>query len=282
MSQKEKESHLWKRKPTGLHSLPTPHHFLSTILKMWSNLEQRSPSFLFPNLIPLLAERNKKEDAEEKLKKEGKKEEKIVEKIRTELAFLRGVIREAKCAASLLFFFFFPFFSPSQILLFGDKWVRRKGIINSDFTVAVAMGERSKKGGFKEMLAASQQEAPSWAAGCCAQLLPQDFGLCQPGGSWIKVEIEQMVKCSTSRLTEFSMGQYVFVGAAGGRMDQPIEQHHRETTSKVPWPGTLENETYFFYVKASEFISKEYFFWPTRASSFYYPAVLCFLWLVIT
>lgn len=81
-----------------------------------------------------------------------------MDKIRT---FLRGVIQEAKWAASLLFFFFFPVFSPSQILLFGDKWVRQKDIINSDFTVAVGMGEGSRKGGFKEMLAASQREAPS-------------------------------------------------------------------------------------------------------------------------
>jgi len=55
---------------------------------------------------------------------------------------------------------FFPVFSPSQILLFGEKWVRHKGVINNNFTVAVGMGERSKKGGFKEMLAVSQREAP--------------------------------------------------------------------------------------------------------------------------
>lgn len=74
MKQKEKESHLWKSKASGLHSLPTPYHFTSTVLKIWSDVDRHSPSFLFPNLIPLLAERNKRKIAEEKLKKKGKKE----------------------------------------------------------------------------------------------------------------------------------------------------------------------------------------------------------------
>lgn len=65
-------------------------------------------------------------------------------------------------------------------------------------------------------------------------LLSQEFGPCQLGGSWIKVVIEQMVKCSTYRLTEFGMGQYVFVGAVGERMGQPFKQGHEETTSEVP------------------------------------------------
>lgn len=34
MKQKEKESHLWKSKASGLHSLPTPYHFTSTVLKI--------------------------------------------------------------------------------------------------------------------------------------------------------------------------------------------------------------------------------------------------------
>lgn len=152
MSQKEK-SQLWKRKLTGLHSLPMPHHFLSTFLKMWGNLEQRSPSLLFPNLIPLLAERNKKKIQKRSWRRKEKRE-KIVETIRAELVFVRGVTQEAKRAASLLF-------PPSPpFLAHPDPWQSLSG----------------------QLLAEPQVVVPSY-------LLSQDFGPCQPGGSWIDMVI---------------------------------------------------------------------------------------------
>lgn len=82
-----------------------------------------------------------------------------MERIRTELAFVRGVVQEAEHAASLLFPP--PIFSPSQLLLFLDKWVRQKGVISGNFTVAGGEGGDDNKDGFKKTLAVSQLEAPS-------------------------------------------------------------------------------------------------------------------------
>lgn len=47
-----------------------------------------------------------------------------------------------------------PVFRPSQLLLFLDKWVRQKGIISGNFTLAGGEGDGNKDG-FKKMLAAS-------------------------------------------------------------------------------------------------------------------------------
>lgn len=54
-----------------------------------------------------------------------------------------------------------PIFSPSQLLLFLDKWVRQKGVISGNFTVAGGEGGDDNKDGFKKTLAVSQLEAPS-------------------------------------------------------------------------------------------------------------------------
>lgn len=144
MSQKEK-SQLWKRKLTGLHSLPMPHHFLSTFLKMWGNLEQRSPSLLFPNLIPLLAERNKKKIQKRSWRRKEKRE-KIVETIRTELVFVRGVTQEAKRAASLLFFFFSPPFLAHPDTAISREAGQRKGHNEEQFQSCAGYGRARYEG----------------------------------------------------------------------------------------------------------------------------------------
>lgn len=181
MSQKEKESHLWKRKPTGLHSLPTPHHFLSTFLKMWSNLDQRSPSFLFPNLIPLLAERNQRKIQKRSWRRKERKRKNSGEN-QNRVGFSKRSYPGSKtCSFPPLFFFFLFLAHPRNCYFEISGSDERASLITIS---QLGTGERSKKGGFKGTLAVSQREAPSWAPGCCRAQIASVAGLWAVPARW--------------------------------------------------------------------------------------------------